>query len=212
MIKIETLVFNPFQENTYLVYDDSRECVIIDAGCYSEHEQNHLKDYISEKGLKPVRLLNTHCHVDHILGNRFIFEEFALKAECHKEEQFHLDGAPQHGMMFGLQIEALPEVGGYLHEEDVIGFGNTQLQVLHLPGHSKGSLAFYDPEKTFAIVGDVLFRAGIGRTDLPGGDFQTLISSIKDKLFKLGDDVVIYPGHGPATNNGMERRDNPFLT
>lgn len=211
MINIETLVFNPFQENTYLIHDNTKECVIIDAGCYSEHEQNHLKEYIQESGLIPVRLLNTHCHVDHILGNRFIHDEYGLKSAFHSEEQMLLERALQQGLMFGLQIEDLPEVDVHLQEGDVIAFGESRLKTLHLPGHSRGSLAFYDQEKTFAVVGDVLFRAGIGRTDLPGGDYQTLISSIKDKLFKLGDDVAIYPGHGPATTNGREKRENPFL-
>lgn len=210
-INIEKFVFNPFQENTYIVYDDSGECIVIDAGCSDEKEQEIFSNFIQTKNLKPVKLLNTHCHVDHLMGNDFVFKEFGLRTHAHKDERYNLENAPDHGTLFGVILK-LPSNGFIeLKEGDKVQFGRSFLYTLHLPGHSAGSLAFYNKTQKFAFVGDVLFNDSIGRTDLPGGSYETLMYSIKEKLFLLGDDYVIYPGHGPSTKIAKEKGSNPFL-
>ena len=211
MIKIKTFVFNPFQENTFLLYDDTKQCAIIDAGCYSEKERNELISFIEKNDLEPVKLLNTHCHIDHILGNCFVARQYNLKSEAHQKDNIILENVVQHGRVFGVEAEQPPEMQIFLEENDIVKFGSSQLLVLHAPGHSQGSIVFYNKEQKFAIVGDVLFNGSIGRTDLPGGDYDTLIKCIKDKLFVLEDDVVVYTGHGPETTIGYERKTNPFF-
>ena len=211
MIKIKTFVFNPFQENTFLLYDDTKQCAIIDAGCYSEKERNEIVSFIEKNDLEPVKLLNTHCHIDHILGNCFVARQYNLKSEAHQKDNIILENVVQHGRVFGVEAEQPPEMQIFLEENDIVKFGGSQLLVLHVPGHSPGSIVFYNEEQKFAIVGDVLFNGSIGRTDLPGGDYDTLIKSIKDKLFVLDDDVVVYTGHGPETTIGYERKTNPFF-
>lgn len=211
MIKIKTFVFNPFQENTFVLYDDTKQCAIIDAGCYSEKERNELVSFIEKNDLEPVKLLNTHCHIDHILGNCFVAKQYNLKSEAHQKDNIILENVVQHGRVFGVEAEQPPEMKIFLEENDIVKFGSSQLLVLHVPGHSQGSIVFYNKEQKFAIVGDVLFNGSIGRTDLPGGDHDTLIKCIKDKLFVLDDDVVVYTGHGPETTIGYERKTNPFF-
>ena len=211
MIKIKTFVFNPFQENTFLLYDDTKQCAIIDAGCYSEKEKNELVSFIEKNDLEPVKLLNTHCHIDHILGNCFVARQYNLKSEAHQKDNIILENVVQHGRVFGVEAEQPPDMQIFLEENDIVKFGGSQLLVLHVPGHSPGSIVFYNEEQKFAIVGDVLFNGSIGRTDLPGGDYDTLIKNIKDKLFVLEDDVVVYTGHGPETTIGYERKTNPFF-
>jgi len=214
MATIISLTFNPFQENTYILYDESGECVIIDPGCYSPDERNRLKAEISEKGLIPVRLLNTHCHIDHVFGNQFVADTYGLELEIHEGEVPVLEAAPQSAMMFGIPIpgESLsPAPGRFLKPGEKISFGQTELDILFTPGHSPASVSFFCNKDRFLIAGDVLFFGSIGRTDLPGGDFDTLIASIADQLLPLGDDVSVHPGHGPATSIGYERQHNPFL-
>jgi hydroxyacylglutathione hydrolase len=212
MAEVHIFTFNPFEENTYIVSDDSGECVIFDPGCYSSEERKHLAKSIEDKGLKPVRLINTHCHIDHVFGNAFVSEKYDLPLEIHKGELPVLHSLPMAAMMFGIPVpQPSPEPGRFIKEGDVVEFGNTKLKAILTPGHSPASLSFYCEEDRFLIAGDVLFYGSIGRTDLPGGDYDTLISSIKDKLFPLGDDVKVYPGHGQATTIGFERRHNPFL-
>ncbi|MDX1666600.1 MAG: MBL fold metallo-hydrolase [Saprospiraceae bacterium] len=212
MAEVISFTFNPFQENTYLVADDSGECVIFDPGCYEDAEKEQLRSKIEEHGLKPVRLINTHCHIDHIFGNRFVYETYGLPLEIHRDEKPVLKAAPEAGALFGIMMQEIsPEPGGFLEEGDLIEFGSTSLRTLLTPGHSPASLSFYCEEEDFVIAGDVLFQGSIGRTDLPGGDFDTLIQSIREKLLPLGDSVRVYPGHGPATYIGYERQHNPFL-
>lgn len=211
MAHVVVFPFNPFQENTYLIYDDSGECVIFDPGCYTDMEKSILAGFIAEQGLKPVRLINTHCHLDHVFGNKFIHDKYGLSPELHRGEEVVLAHAPEAARMYGVPMEESPVPGGYLEEGDVIEFGNTRLEAMFTPGHSPASLSFYCQEHQFVIVGDVLFEGSIGRTDLPGGDFDTLISSIREKLLVLSDAVRVYPGHGPETTIGEERRSNPFL-
>ena len=211
MITIKTFIFNPFQENTYLLYDESGEAVIIDPGCYAKSEEKQLSTYLEENNLKLKRLLNTHSHIDHILGNRFISEKYKLQVESHQEDEFLIERAKEQAVLFGMQIEAPPTVGKYIDENNAIKFGNSELKIIHAPGHSPGSLVFYNTEQRFMIVGDVLFNQSIGRTDLPGGNLDTLLESIFTKLFPLGDDMKVYSGHGTTTTIGQERISNPFF-
>ena len=211
MISIRTFTFNPFQENTYVLYDDTGECVIIDPGCYTEDEKEELAGYIEASGLKPVKLLLTHAHIDHVLGNNFLCGKYNLKIEMNLIEKELLLSAALYGEMWGIQVEPSPSPEIFLREGDMVKFGQSSLNVIFTPGHSPGSICFYQPEQKFAIAGDVLFYGSIGRTDLPGGDYDTLIKSIKEKVFPLGDDVKIYPGHGPETTIGHEKKFNPFV-
>ncbi|GAB3527536.1 MBL fold metallo-hydrolase [Pontibacter brevis] len=210
-MKITCFTFNPFQENTYILHDDTRECVVIDPGCYEKQEQEQLQRYIEENNLKVVHLLNTHCHVDHVLGNKFVADTYKVGLEIHPDDEQTLRAIPAYAPAYGFQkyAEVLPEA--YLKEGDTVKFGETELQVLFTPGHAPGHVVFYNGPEKICIGGDVLFQNSIGRTDLPGGDFDTLIHSIKSKLFALPDEVTVYPGHGPETTIGHERNNNPFL-
>jgi glyoxylase-like metal-dependent hydrolase (beta-lactamase superfamily II) len=210
-MKIHSFTFSPFAENTYVLYDDTGECVIIDPGCYGRAEEKQLTDFISSQKLKPVRLINTHCHIDHVFGIPFVTRHYGLKLEIHKGEVIVLQFAPQSGMMFGTPVEPMPEPGAFIEEGDVITFGNTKLEVLLTPGHSPASICFYNREGKQLISGDVLFKGSIGRTDLPGGDYEALMNSIFTKLLDLDDDVKVYPGHMEPTTIGEERRTNPFI-
>ena len=212
MTLVAKFTFNPFQENTYILYDDSKECIIIDPGCYHEEEKTELIAFIEKEGLQPVRLINTHCHIDHVFGNLFISKKYHLPLEIHEGELPVLNTVPQVAMMYGIPFsDPIPEVEKFIKEGDLITFGNTSLMSIFTPGHSPASLSFYCKASKFIIAGDVLFHGSIGRTDLPGGNYNTLISSIKDNLFPLGDDIEVYPGHGPKTTIGYEKSSNPFL-
>lgn len=212
MTYVVRLTFNPFQENTYLVYDDTKKCIIFDPGCISNEEKEELVQKIDALELKPVRLINTHCHIDHIFGNNFISRRYNLPLEIHRGEIPVLEAAGQSAMLFGIPYpEPSPSPERFLQEDEAVTFGETTLLPLLTPGHSPASLSFFCKEAGFVIAGDVLFQGSIGRTDLPGGDYKTLITSIRDKILPLGDDVLVYPGHGPETTVGAERRSNPFL-
>jgi glyoxylase-like metal-dependent hydrolase (beta-lactamase superfamily II) len=211
MITVHSFTFNPIQENTYILYDESKECVIIDPGCYDDAERKELSKFISDNKLKPVRLLNTHCHLDHIFGNAYVANTYKLPLEINKKDIPVLDAFLASANLYGMNAEPSPRPASYLDEGDIVSFGNSSLEIFFTPGHSPGSISFYSRPDKFVIAGDVLFFGSIGRTDLPGGDYDTLISSIKNKLFSLGDDYKVYSGHGPATNIGYERNSNPFL-
>ncbi len=213
MTLVANFSFNPFQENTYVLYDDTKECIIIDPGCYTAAERTQLKEFIAEAGLKPVRLINTHCHIDHVFGNKFVADTYGLTLEIHQGELIVLESMEMVCRQYGIpDIQISPAPGKYLAEGDEIKFGNTTLKALYTPGHSPASLSFYCEESNFVIAGDVLFQNSIGRTDLPGGDMNTLLTSIRQQLFPLPDDVRVYPGHGPATTIGYEKANNPFLS
>jgi len=213
MCEIGIFTFNAFQENTYVLYDETKECVIIDPGCSSTEEERRLVNFIEEKGLKPVRLIMTHGHVDHMLGNAFVVDKYNLEVEIHEGEVPVLMMSPQVGRMYGFPVTPSPnpKPEKYIKEGDILTFGNTTLKALLTPGHSPASISFYCEAGNFVIGGDVLFRQSIGRTDLPGGSFSTLINSIKTQLYPLGDEVKVFPGHGPDTTIGYEKKFNPFL-
>jgi glyoxylase-like metal-dependent hydrolase (beta-lactamase superfamily II) len=212
MITIETLVFNHWQENTYILHDETGEAVLIDCGVFFEEEGKKLIDFVEKKGLKLVKQLNTHLHIDHVLGNQFMKDEFNLLTCAHKDDEFLLAEAPNYAVRLGLEnVVEPPKMGETIKEGDVIKFGNSELKVLHVPGHSPGHVVFYNAEQKFVIAGDVLFRESIGRTDLPYGNYEQLIGGIKEKLLILDDDVEVYPGHGPSTTIGHERNNNVFL-
>ena len=210
-MNIAVFTFNDFAENTYVLYDDSLECLIIDPGCNNEGERNELSNFIENNKLKPVGLLNTHCHIDHVLGNKYISEKYGLELESHKGEEGVLASNEMVAQMYGIPYVKSPLITRFLDEGQVRTFGNSQLEIYYTPGHSPASISFYHRESKQLIAGDVLFQRSIGRTDLPGGNFDTLIDSIKTKYYPLGDDVVVYPGHGPSTTIGEERLMNPFL-
>jgi hydroxyacylglutathione hydrolase len=210
LVAIQSFVFNAFQENTYIISDNTNECVIIDPGCYDDHEKNELADYIQDHQLNVRMLLNTHCHIDHVLGNDFVKGKYATKLYIHRTEEFVLNAqkilAPHYG--FNRYQDATPDE--YLAEGDIIAFGLQKFFVLFVPGHSPGHIAFYNEREKVVFAGDVLFQNSVGRTDLPGGNHNTLVDSIHKKLFILPDEVTVYPGHGDETTIGVEKRTNPF--
>lgn len=211
MIQIQGFVFNPFEENTYILFDETKECVIIDPGCFNPSEREEIIQFIKDENLKPVRLLNTHCHIDHVFGNAFIAKRYNLGLEIHKNDLEILHSLPQVSHLYGLNAEESIEPSVFLEEGDKITFGNSLLDVLFTPGHSPGSICFISHEDKFVIGGDVLFYGSIGRTDLPGGDHETLLNSIRTKLFSLADNYVVFSGHGHETTIGFEKKNNPFL-
>ena len=211
-MNIAVHVFNPFQENTYVVADETGQCVVIDAGNYSEAENKKLQEYLKSRNLNPVLALNTHGHVDHILGVQFLKDAFGIKFALHGDDKFLVDSAPEQGRMFGFEVENIPSVDIDIKDLKEIKFGNTTFQIIHTPGHSPGHVCFYHPENKILFSGDTLFRESIGRTDLPGGDYSWIMKSILQKLIPLGGDVKIYPGHGPHSSIGYELLYNPFIT
>lgn len=213
MLKTETFVCNPVAENTYVVWDDeSRECAIIDAGCYTNAEKEELKSFISNEKLQVKYLLATHLHFDHIFGNRFVAQTFGVNLSVHRDDQFLVDNFMAQTSLFGLSVtEPTCPIGTYIDENDTLSIGRYDFSILHVPGHSPGSLVFYCAKAGIAFSGDVLFRDSIGRTDLWKGNFELLISGIQKKLFSLPDSTVIYPGHGPQTTIGYEKTHNPYI-
>lgn len=210
MLHIAKFTFNPFQENTYVLHD-GREAILIDPGCWNTPEQHELELYLTENGLTPKKLVLTHAHIDHILGNSWVHSRYGLLPEMHKADLPLLRNGPKQAAMFGVPLDPSPEPIHFIEEGDVISLSGHDLNVLHVPGHAPGHIALYNKEQKFVINGDVLFMNSIGRTDLPGGDLDTLLKSIREQLFPLGDDVKVYCGHGPETTIGMEKRSNPFL-
>jgi glyoxylase-like metal-dependent hydrolase (beta-lactamase superfamily II) len=211
MLQIKAFTFNPVQENTYILFNENKECIIIDPGCYFDAEKEELQSFIDSKELTPQILLNTHCHLDHVFGNKFIAEAFSLTLYLHKKEEAMLQMAPASGLMFNLPFDNYQGEFKFLKEGDIIYLGEDKLEVIKTPGHSPGSISFYCRNQHFVIAGDVLFESSIGRTDLPGGDHQTLLNSIRQKLFVLPDEVIVYPGHGQQTTIANEKRYNPFV-
>jgi glyoxylase-like metal-dependent hydrolase (beta-lactamase superfamily II) len=211
MITVKTLVFNPFQVNTYLLFDETGECIIIDPACMDEYEEKQLSEFIEIQKLRIVRLLNTHAHIDHIAGDKFVSEKYKIGLEVHKESLSFIRSAKGHASTFGFDNFETLEPSAFINEGDIIKFGQSELKVLYTPGHADGSVCFYSEKEKFVIVGDVLFKGSIGRTDLPSGNHKLLIENIKNKLLVLPESTLVYPGHGPYTTIKHEKNHNPFL-
>ena len=211
-MEIFKLVFSPIQVNTYILADQTGECAIIDCGCYDRNEFSAFVDFIKSKRLTPVLLLNTHCHLDHIFGNGFIKEKYKLSPWSSELEEPNRKNAVNHSMLFGLSMDIPPEPAGFISDKQKLVFGGTSLLALHVPGHAPGSIAFYSESDGCVFTGDALFAGSIGRTDLPGGNFETLISSIKNQLLILPGQTVVYSGHGPVTTIEREMNTNQYLT
>lgn len=211
MLQIQSFTFSPIQENTYVLYNEFKHAIIIDPGCYFDDEKELLKSYITDKGLKPLALLNTHCHLDHVFGNKFVAETFDLTLQLHEKEKTVLAYAPTSGLMYNMPFDNYSGKFIFLKEGDKVTLDEDELHVIEAPGHSPGSICFYCGRQNFLIGGDVLFQRSIGRTDLPLGDHQTLLNSIRKKLFILPNETIVYSGHGPETEIGIEKKENPFL-
>ncbi|WP_324672954.1 MBL fold metallo-hydrolase [Hymenobacter sp. GOD-10R] len=208
---VSGFTFNAFSENTYLLHDGTGQCAVVDPGCYSRQEQNALQEFIKTHGLQVVLLLNTHCHIDHVLGNQFIIDTYQVPFLIHEADLGTLRAVPTYAAPYGFPQYTPAEPTGFLTPDAPVRFGDTELAVRFTPGHAPGHVIFYHEPTKVVIGGDVLFRQSIGRTDLPGGDHATLIRSIRTQLLTLPDDVTVYPGHGTATTIGAERISNPFL-
>ncbi len=210
MIQIKSFTFNAFAENTFVLYDETNEAVIIDPGCYGAEENGILSSFIEKKALTVTHLLNTHCHIDHVLGNYYVKNKYKVPLYLHKKEVEVLRAVKTYASTYGFAQYQEAEPDQFLEEGEQVKFGTSTLAIVFVPGHAPGHIAFYNRLQKFCIGGDVLFNGSIGRTDLPGGDFDTLIRSIHTKIFPLGDDMIVYPGHGAETSVGAEKRSNPF--
>lgn len=211
MLHIKPFTFNPYAENTYVLSDASKACVIIDPGCYTPEERALLAGYIAAEGLTVTHLLNTHGHIDHMLGNAFVKDTYKVPFAAHKLAVPELEATQAYGSMMGIKPDISPEPDRLIAAGDVIQFGETSLDVWFTPGHSAGHVSFYHAASRQLFSGDVLFQGSIGRTDLPGGSFPVLMESIRDQFLPLPDEVIVYPGHGPETSIGAERQANPFI-
>lgn len=211
-MKIARLIFNPIQENTYIIWDDTLEAAVIDAGNMNERENEVLAKFIADNGLKPKYALNTHGHFDHLLGVDFLREKYGAQLAMNSKDEFLLKSASVSAELFGVKADALPEaIDVDLEGKESIKFGNTELKIIPTPGHTPGHVAFFEPESKVLFTGDTLFRESIGRTDLPGGDYSWIMRSIIENILPLGDDVKIYPGHGETSDIGHESMYNPFV-
>lgn len=211
MLKIASLTFNPIQENTYVVWDDTLECIVVDAGNSTPRENAALREFIERNGLKPVLAVNTHGHFDHTLGVEFLRQTYGIPFALSGKDAFLLDGASVSGGIYGINVGAMPAIDVDLDRESEIRFGHTVLRIIPTPGHTPGHVSLYEPGEGVLFTGDTLFRESIGRTDLPGGDYSWIMRSILDQLVPLGDRVRVYPGHGPETTIGHETLYNPFI-
>lgn len=212
MLKIKSFCFSPIQENTYLLYNEFNHCAIIDPGCYFDAEKEQMAGFIQQNGLLPQMLLNTHCHLDHVFGNKFVHESWGLTLHLHQKEKAMLEYAPASGLMWNMPFDNYQGDFIFIKEGDILKLDEDELAVIEAPGHSPGHVCFYSQKQNFVIGGDVLFQRSIGRTDLPGGSHETLLSSIRQKLFVLPDETIVYSGHGPATTIGEEKKFNPYLS
>lgn len=211
-MKIYKEVFSPIEVNTYILAGDDGGCIIIDCGCYGSAEEKRLEDFLAERSLTPRLLLNTHCHLDHIFGNSFMLERYGLRSWFHAGDRYNHTTAPKHALMFGLDMEAPPEAEGHLTDGEVVTAAGLSFEVIAVPGHSQGGIAFYSAKNAVIFTGDALFAGSIGRSDLPGGDHEQLMTNIRTRLFTLPPVTVVYPGHGPETTIREEMKSNPFFS
>ena len=212
-MRIKTFITNPIQENTYLLIDEaSKKCVVVDAGILYDYEEREFSTYLETNGLQLVAALNTHLHLDHCFGNDFLYKKYGIKAKADKKEESNLNMLKSYAQVFGIPYHGdIQELDSYLNDGDEITFGETTLRVISVPGHSAGGLGFYNEKDGILIIGDSLFKGSIGRTDLPGGDYATLISSLTKKIMTLPEETKVYPGHGPSTTIAEEKIYNPYL-
>lgn len=211
MLTVHSFTFNPFSENTYLIYTKELDCIIIDPGCYTVEEKKELTSYIKEKGLKPVSIFLTHSHIDHIFGLDYLKKRYQVPILGHPEVNSGLRSTELVAQLYGLSVELPPSVDTFINEGEQFTLGSHSLKVLFCPGHSPDHLVLYAEKEGVAIVGDVIFKESIGRSDLPGGNFETLMESINQKLLTLPSQTILYPGHGPKTTIKEEITNNPFL-
>ena len=212
MIRIKKFTFNPFQENSYLLINERNECIVVDPGCFSEEEERELSSYIETNKLTPTKLVNTHFHIDHVLGNDFVAKKYNLEVTAYKSKIDMVEMAKRSAELYNIPYKESPEPSKFLNEGDVIKFGKSELQVIFVPGHAPDHIVLVCGEEDLMIGGDVLFKGSIGRTDLPGGNHQDLIQNIEQKIFTLKETIVVYSGHGTETTIGEEKRNNPFFT
>jgi glyoxylase-like metal-dependent hydrolase (beta-lactamase superfamily II) len=209
---IHKFVFSPIEVNTYILEDPSGECAVIDCGCYDKDEFGQLEHFLNERNLKPVLLLNTHCHLDHIFGNGFMLEKYNLHSHYHQLDEMNRKLAVSHAKLFGLTMDNPPDPGDYLTDNEIVNFGSISLKTLLVPGHTAGGIAFWSEDENCVFTGDSLFAGSIGRSDLPGGNHNTLVKSIRTRLFTLPPQTIVYPGHGDKTDIGTEMRFNPYFS
>ena len=211
MLQVKFFPFNAFSENTYIISNEKKNAIIIDPGNFLPREDSAFFDYIEQNELKPIQIVNTHCHLDHVLGVHACKEKYQIPFSFHSTEQQVLDWAPEAAMRYGVPMVHSPKADFYLKEGDNIMLDDDKLKILFAPGHSPGHVCFYSAANNFVIAGDVIFQSSIGRTDLPGGDFDTLMQSIHSQIFTLPDETIIYCGHGPSTTVGIEKMNNPYV-
>lgn len=212
MISVQKFIVNPLRENSYLLYDETGECIVVDAGFFYEEEFEEVTGFIEANQLKPVKLINTHCHFDHLMGVEFMRKKYGLRFACHPDDSFLIERAAQQAAMFGFEMTFVGAADDSINEGDIITFGKSFISAIRVPGHSPGHVVFYSEADKFLLAGDVLFYGSIGRTDLPGGSYNELIDNITRKLLVLPSDTKVYSGHGPETTIGFEKVNNPFLT
>lgn len=212
MTNVKIFQFNPLQENTYIVFNAEKQCIIVDPGCYTDGEREQLAHFVGENGLQPLLLVNTHCHLDHVFGNKFVAETFGLELYIHSGERRVLEMAPASGLMWNLPFDNYTGKINDLVPGETLNLGDDRLEILFTPGHSPASLSFYSKADGYVLAGDVLFHESVGRTDLPGGNPDVLSKSIKEVLYALPDDTVVYSGHGIHTTIGHEKKHNPCVS
>lgn len=212
MLQIKKFTFNPFSENTYVIWDDTTlDAAIVDPGCMDFSEMSLLDEFISMYQLQPCLLLNTHCHIDHVLGNNHIASKYNLPLNAHELEVSVLQWSQSAAILYQLPYDPSPDITVFIKEGQLIKVGNETLELRFTPGHSPGSITFINHASSFALVGDVIFRESIGRTDLPGGDFDVLAESIRSQIYSLPNNYMLYSGHGPVTTVGYEKQNNAFV-
>ena len=212
MIRIKKFTFNPFQENSYVLINDKHECIVVDPGCFNSSEERELSNYIESERLTPTHLINTHFHIDHVLGNSYIADKYNLPVTAYNSEIDMVAMAERSAELYGIPYKSSPKPTSFLNEGDTINFGSSELKVLFVPGHSPDHIVLVCKAEDFMIGGDVLFKGSIGRTDLPGGNHHDLIDNIENKIFTLPGSIIVYSGHGPETTIGEEKMTNPFFT
>lgn len=217
-MNIKAFTFNPFQENTYVVSNNAGDALVIDPGCSNPQEEARLHNYLIEEGLRLQCIVNTHLHIDHVLGNRFLEETFGVRSMAHQSDAFWLERLPEQAKMFGIPLlRDVPQVGIPLVEGDRIWLGKEGspeaecFDVFEVPGHAPGHIVLYNANNACLFAGDVLFKGSIGRTDLIGGNYEQLIDGIRSKLLVLPEDTDVFCGHGPVTSIGKEKQHNPFI-